>query len=36
MSDMQISVRLRRESCADMIVHALCKVFVYFLFNKIL
>ena len=22
------------ESCADMIVHALCKVFVYFLFNK--
>lgn len=35
MSDVQISVRLRRETGAHMIVNAFCKVFVYFLFNEI-
>lgn len=35
MSDVQISVRLWRETGAHMIVNAFCKVFVYFLFNEI-
>ena len=35
MSDVQIPVRLWRETGAHMIVNAFCKVFVYFLFNEI-
>ena len=35
MSDMQISVRFRRESGVYRIINALCKIFINFLFNKI-
>ena len=36
MSDMKISVWFRREPGAHMIIHPLCKIFIYFQFNKIL
>lgn len=35
MSDMKIAVWLRRESCADMVVNALCQIFVNRKLDKI-
>ena len=36
MSDMEISVRLRRESGADMIIYTFCQILVDLLLDKIL
>ena len=36
MSDMQVSVRFRRETGADCLVFSLCQVLFYNLFNKVL
>ena len=35
MSDMEVSIRLRWETCLHMIVHALCQILLYGLLNKI-
>ena len=35
MSDMQVTVGLRRETGVDCIVHALCQILLYGLLNKI-